>query len=70
MAVVVFQIIPGPGTVAILDATARNGVGVGMKAVFGTLTGDFIYMMIFSRDIFISVWTRIITGIPVILFPI
>ncbi len=45
MAVVVFQIIPGAGTVTILNATARNGVGSGMKAVFGTLSGDFIYML-------------------------
>jgi threonine/homoserine/homoserine lactone efflux protein len=45
MAVVVFQIIPGAGTITILNATARNGVGIGMKAVFGTLAGDFIYML-------------------------
>jgi leucine efflux protein len=45
MAIVVFQIIPGPGTLAILNATARNGVAVGMSAVLGTLSGDFIYMV-------------------------
>ena len=45
MAVVVFQIIPGAGTITILNATARNGVGIGMGAVFGTLAGDFIYML-------------------------
>ena len=45
IAVVIFQIIPGAGTVAILDATARKGVSGGMKAVFGTLSGDFIYML-------------------------
>lgn len=45
MAVVVFQIIPGAGTIAILNASARNGVSSGMKAVFGTLSGDFIYML-------------------------
>ncbi len=45
MAVVVFQIIPGAGTITILNATARNGVGIGMRAVFGTLAGDFIYML-------------------------
>jgi len=43
-AVVVFQLIPGAGTISILNATARNGMGAGMKAVFGTLSGDFIYM--------------------------
>ena len=45
MAVVVFQIIPGAGTITIINATARKGVGSGMKAVFGTLSGDFIYML-------------------------
>jgi leucine efflux protein len=45
VAIFVFQIIPGAGTVAILNATARNGIGSGMKAVFGTLSGDFIYML-------------------------
>jgi len=45
LAVVVFQIIPGAGTFAILNATARGGVGSGMKAVLGTLSGDFIYML-------------------------
>jgi len=45
MAVVAFQIIPGAGTITILNATARQGVGGGMKAVFGTLSGDFIYML-------------------------
>lgn len=43
--IVIFQLIPGAGTIAILNATARNGVGTGMKAVFGTLSGDFIYML-------------------------
>ena len=45
MAVVAFQLIPGPGTITILNASARSGAGGGMKAVFGTLTGDFIYML-------------------------
>lgn len=45
MAVAAFQIVPGAGTVTILNATARKGVGGGMKAVFGTLLGDFIYML-------------------------
>ncbi|MCF8150320.1 MAG: LysE family translocator [Burkholderiaceae bacterium] len=44
-AVLVFQIIPGPGTLAILNATARNGVGAGFGAVLGTLLGDFIFMV-------------------------
>lgn len=45
IAIILFQITPGAGTVAILNATARNGVGTGMSAVFGTLTGDFTYML-------------------------
>lgn len=44
-AIVVFQLIPGPGTLAILNATARNGVGAGAGAVLGTLVGDFVYML-------------------------
>lgn len=45
LAVFVFQLIPGPGTFAILGATARQGIGAGMGAVGGTLTGDLIYML-------------------------
>jgi leucine efflux protein len=44
-AIVVFQLIPGPGTIAILNATARNGVGAGLGAVLGTLLGDFLFMI-------------------------
>jgi threonine/homoserine/homoserine lactone efflux protein len=44
-AILVFQLIPGPGTLAILNATARNGVGAGMGAVLGTLLGDFLFML-------------------------
>lgn len=44
-AIAVFQLIPGPGTLAILNATARNGKGAGFGAVVGTLTGDFIFMV-------------------------
>lgn len=45
MAILVFQLIPGAGTIAILNATARNGIGAGMGAVLGTLVGDFIFMI-------------------------
>lgn len=45
MAVIIFQLIPGAGTITILNATARNGVGGGLKAITGTLLGDFIYML-------------------------
>jgi len=44
-AIIVFQLIPGPGTLAILNATARNGVGAGLGAVLGTLVGDFLFMV-------------------------
>jgi leucine efflux protein len=44
-AILVFQLIPGAGTLAILNATARNGIGVGFSAVVGTLLGDFTYMV-------------------------
>lgn len=44
-AIVVFQLIPGPGTLAILNATARDGVRAGLGAVLGTLIGDLAYMV-------------------------
>lgn len=44
-AIVVFQLVPGAGTLAILNATARNGIGAGLGAVFGTLVGDFLFMI-------------------------
>jgi len=44
-AIILFQVIPGPGTLTILNATARSGVGAGMGAVFGTLLGDYVYML-------------------------
>lgn len=44
-AILVFQMVPGAGTIAILDATARNGRSAGMAAVLGTLAGDFAFML-------------------------
>lgn len=44
-AIILFQLIPGAGTIAILNATARGGVRAGMSAVLGTLAGDLIYMV-------------------------
>ena len=44
-AIFIFQLIPGAGTLAILNATARNGIGAGLGAVLGTLLGDFIFMV-------------------------
>ena len=45
LAIILFQLIPGAGTVTILNATARKGIDTGMGAVAGTLLGDFIYML-------------------------
>lgn len=45
LAVLVFQLIPGAGTIAILNATARDGAAAGMAAVAGTLAGDFVFMV-------------------------
>jgi leucine efflux protein len=44
-AILLFQVIPGPGTLAILTATARSGIGAGCGAVMGTLVGDFVFMV-------------------------
>jgi len=44
-AILIFQLIPGPGTLAILNATARNGIAAGLGAVLGTLVGDFSFMV-------------------------
>lgn len=44
-AILVFQAIPGAGTLTILNATARNGFGAGMGAILGTLSGDFAFMI-------------------------
>ncbi len=43
-AIFLFQLFPGVGTIAILNATAKNGIKGGLSAVLGTLLGDFIYM--------------------------
>lgn len=43
-AIFLFQLFPGVGTIAILNATAKNGSRGGVSAVLGTLLGDFIYM--------------------------
>lgn len=43
-AIVLFQLLPGAGIIAILSATASHGKRAGMSAVSGILLGDFIYM--------------------------
>ena len=44
-AIVLFQLIPGAGTLAIVNATARRGVHAGLSAVLGTLVGDAVWMV-------------------------
>ncbi len=44
-AILVFQAVPGAGTIAILDATARDGRRAGMAAVLGALAGDCLFML-------------------------
>lgn len=41
VAILLFQMIPGPGTLNILRATARDGVRAGVAAMAGTLLGGF-----------------------------
>ncbi|MFJ5444885.1 LysE family translocator [Methylobacillus methanolivorans] len=43
-AILVYQMIPGPGTITILNAAARSHMA-GMAAVAGTLLGDMVWMV-------------------------
>lgn len=43
--ILLFQLMPGPGTVMILDTAGRCGKRAGLAAVAGTLAGDFVYML-------------------------
>jgi len=45
LAVLVFQAIPGPGTFAILRATANHGLKAGFACVAGTLLGGLVCML-------------------------
>ena len=44
LAVLVFQLIPGPGTLAILRATGQYGMKAGFACVSGTLLGGLLCM--------------------------
>lgn len=46
LAVLVFLAIPGPGLLGILAATAKNGVRGGLSATAGTMTGDWVHMLL------------------------
>jgi len=45
LAVLVFQMIPGPGTLTILRATAHHGIRAGFASVAGTLLGGLLCML-------------------------
>lgn len=45
VAVLIFQLIPGPGTLSILRATANHGVRAGFASVGGTLLGGLMCML-------------------------
>jgi threonine/homoserine/homoserine lactone efflux protein len=45
VAILIFQLVPGPGTIAILSATAKHGIRAGLAAVLGTVLGDILYMV-------------------------
>jgi len=45
VAVLIFQLIPGPGTLTILRASADHGVRAGFAAVAGTLLGGVVCML-------------------------
>lgn len=44
-AVLIFQLIPGPGTLAILRATGQYGMKAGFASVSGTLLGGLLCML-------------------------
>lgn len=45
LAVLIFQLMPGPGTLSILRATAHHGVKAGFASVAGTLLGGMLCML-------------------------
>jgi leucine efflux protein len=45
LAVLLFQLIPGPGTLAILRATGTDGLAAGFASVAGTLLGGLLCML-------------------------
>ncbi|MFT3956053.1 MAG: LysE family translocator [Piscinibacter sp.] len=45
VAILVFQLIPGPGTLAILRATSQYGMKAGFASVSGTLLGGLLCML-------------------------
>lgn len=45
LAVLIFQLIPGPGTLTILRTTAQHGLRAGFASVTGTLLGGLLCML-------------------------
>jgi len=45
IAILVFQAVPGAGTIAIVNAAARGGVRAGSASVLGTVLGDCLFMV-------------------------
>lgn len=43
-AILIFQLIPGPGTLTILGTTAQHGIRAGLSAVAGTMLGGLLCM--------------------------
>lgn len=62
MAILCFQLVPGPGTVTILNAAAKSGRRIGMCSVLGTIAGDFLYMLAAVLGL-----AALLTAYPVIL---
>ena len=56
LAIILFQLFPGPGTICILNSATNYGAKKAMHSVLGILTGDFIYMTsaVFGLDIFLK----------------
>jgi threonine/homoserine/homoserine lactone efflux protein len=46
LAIIVFQLLPGPGMLTVLETTARKGMIAGLGAGLGLLIGDLIIMLI------------------------
>jgi leucine efflux protein len=50
-AVLVFLMIPGPGTFALLTATGKGGVRAGAAATFGVIAGDQVLMWLAAAGV-------------------
>jgi threonine/homoserine/homoserine lactone efflux protein len=44
VAIIVFLAIPGPGNLALLTATGKDGVRAGMVATLGVIAGDQVLL--------------------------